>query len=481
MIIKDEVCPAVLTEQTEPIDSDNAPSGSTAGRIPKKCWTDFCDIRDEEDSWLVPEIIPTGELCLVSGRQGSGKTFITTWLAALITNGSFFRGEQSAKGAVLFFPPEGKKHKVMRRLRKAGADLSLSSVIDSKIGKDGKIIPLNMKSHNELETIIDDYEAIKKVQVQAVIIDPVGIYLGGAKNSDYGEISALLAPLAKMSTERNISFILVQHHRKGLGEFGGDSTMGSQAWNTVPRMTWQVHAPKNDTIRYFIPDKNSDGESKGFTFRIVSDEPKTTGYLVIEDDGIDHTADSIIMQKPEQEGNKIDLCCQWLQEVIPSGGKDKDSVIAEGKSQGFGSNMIYKAFKSIGGKSGKGYQGEAIWTIPNLHVPTVKVGEFPNLHTTAVKVGSPYENRDEMAFFDEKTSNLHGHTQDREGWEKTADFAAIIRETFLREPPKNVVLFETDILPYFDEDRVPALAFLKEYGLEVQTIDGQQRVVEAGT
>ena len=266
-------------------------------------------------------------------NKGSGKTFLTTWLAAHISNGSFFRGEQSAKGAVLFFPPEGKKHKVMRRLRKAGADLSLCSVIDSKFDNEGNIVPLNMKTHDELNTIINDYETIKQVKVRAVIIDPVGIYLGGTKNSDYGEVSALLAPLAKIGTERNISFILIQHHRKGLGEYGGDSTMGSQAWNTVPRMTWQVHAPKNDTIRYFIPDKNSDGESKGFSFRIVSDEPKTTGYLVIEDDEIDHTADSIITQNSEPRESKIDQCCQWLQEAIPCEGKDRDDVIAEGKVQ----------------------------------------------------------------------------------------------------------------------------------------------------
>ena len=105
---------------------------------------------------------------------------------------------------------------------------SICAVIDSKFDHDGKITPLNMKTHNELETIIDDYEAIKKVKVQAVIIDPVGIYLGDAKNSDYGEVSALLSPLARIGMERNISFILIQHHRKGSGDFGGDSTMGSQ-------------------------------------------------------------------------------------------------------------------------------------------------------------------------------------------------------------------------------------------------------------
>jgi len=58
----------------------------------------------------------------------------------------------------------------------------------------------------------------------------------------------------------------------------------------------------------------------------------------------------------------------------------------------------------------------------------VTIGEFPNLHTPAVTIGSPYENRVETAIFDEKTPILHGHTQDREEWEKTDDFGAGVGE-----------------------------------------------------
>ena len=180
--------------------------------------------------------------------------------------------------------------------------------------------------------------------------------------------------------------------------------MGSQAWNSVPRMTWQVHAPKNDTVRYFIPDKNSDGESKGFTFSIVSDEPKTTGYLVIEDDGIDHTADSIIAQKSTQGESKFDQCCQWLLESIPSEGKNKDDVIEEGKAQKFGTKLIYAAFKSLNGESEKQFSGKAKWTIPNHGSATATIGEFANHGTPTATIGKSLENKDETALFDAENS-----------------------------------------------------------------------------
>ena len=186
-------------------------------------------------------------------------------------------------------------------------------------------------------------------------------------------------------------------------------------------MTWQVHAPKNDTIRYFIPDKNSDGESKGFTFRIVSDEPKTTGYLVIEDDGIDHTADSIITQNSEQGGNKFDYCYQWLQEAIPCEGKDKDDVIAEGKAKGFGRDLIHAAFKSCGGVSEKPFGGKAKWTMPQSSCPNRDDWQNAQSSYTTGTIGKPCENKDETALFDAKTPNRPSTQEYRDDWQNAPD------------------------------------------------------------
>jgi putative DNA primase/helicase len=57
--------------------------------------------------------------------------------------------------------------------------------------------------------------------------------------------------------------------------------------------------------------------------------------------------------------------------------------------------------------------------------------------------------------------------------EEHANLAAIIRQTLRREPPKNVVEFETDILPQFGGDRVPASAFLTAHGFDV--VEGKVR------
>jgi len=61
--------------------------------------------------------------------------------------------------------------------------------------------------------------------------------------------------------------------------------------------------------------------------------------------------------------------------------------------------------------------------------------------------------------------------------ENLSDFASIIRESIrTRGEAKGATL--DDILERFDGDRVPALAFVREYGFEVKEIDGVQMVVE---
>jgi hypothetical protein len=59
-----------------------------------------------------------------------------------------------------------------------------------------------------------------------------------------------------------------------------------------------------------------------------------------------------------------------------------------------------------------------------------------------------------------------------------SELADIVRATLIREPGKNAVFFESDILSVFNDDRVAASEFLRKHGFEVEEIDGQQRVVE---
>jgi hypothetical protein len=92
-------------------------------------------------------------------------------------------------------------------------------------------------------------------------------------------------------------------------------------------------------------------------------------------------------------------------------------------------------------------------------------------------VNTPENNFSTLSEFDEfaPAESSESPSPPVAGTEKTegelVDLADVIRETFRRPPPLNVVPF-SEILSYFDGDRVPASAFIDEYGFAVDD-DGQ--------
>jgi len=119
-------------------------------------------------------------------------------------------------------------------------------------------------------------------------------------------------------------------------------------------------------------------------------------------------------------------------------------------------------------------------TPPDVEVTVVKVQcencRYRNegLEAGLCRVGKVQQNRPDCPGFRATESAIDQAARHLE-------FAIIIRETLNRESGKNVVNFETDILPYFDGDRVPASSFLRKFGFEVKEIDGEQRIVETRT
>ena len=89
------------------------------------------DVEEKEAEWLVPQYIPKGQITVLAGDGGSGKTTIWCGQAAAVSNGSkvFFDavpGEfaQCEPQKVLFFSSEDSiEYTLKARLRKARANL----------------------------------------------------------------------------------------------------------------------------------------------------------------------------------------------------------------------------------------------------------------------------------------------------------------------------------------------------------------------
>lgn len=133
------------------------------------------DITEKEASWLVPQRMPKGQIIILAGDGGSGKTNAWCALAAAISSGKqvffdetpkeFFQAEPQR---VLFFSSEDSlEYTLKARLRKAGANFNNIFSVDLKNERFSEI-----KFNSELlKSLIED------VKPTLVVFDPLQAFV----------------------------------------------------------------------------------------------------------------------------------------------------------------------------------------------------------------------------------------------------------------------------------------------------------------
>lgn len=175
------------------------------------------EIEEQEVRWLIPGYIPEGQITLLAGDGGEGKTAIWCNLVAGITTGCStildhdvpFNGKP---GDVLFFSSEDSVPKVLKkRLRGAGADEKRIRFIDMA-DENFSLIKFNAP---ELEQIIAETRPV------LVVFDPLQSFIPpdvqmGSRNA----MRQCIAPLVVMGEKYGTTFLIVMHTNKKQNAYG---------------------------------------------------------------------------------------------------------------------------------------------------------------------------------------------------------------------------------------------------------------------
>lgn len=171
------------------------------------------DITEKEASWLVPQRMPKGQIIILAGDGGSGKTNAWCALAAAISSGKqvffdetpkeFFQAEPQR---VLFFSSEDSlEYTLKARLRKAGANFNNIFSVDLKNERFSEI-----KFNSELlKSLIED------VKPTLVVFDPLQAFVPvdmqmGQRNA----MRACLSPLIGIGEEFGVTNRYEQQYEK---------------------------------------------------------------------------------------------------------------------------------------------------------------------------------------------------------------------------------------------------------------------------
>lgn len=157
------------------------------------------DIEEKEASWLVPQRMPKGQIIILAGDGGSGKTSCWCSLAAAISTGAqvffdetpkeFFESEPQK---VLFFSSEDSlEYTLKARLRKAGANFNNIFSVDLKNERFSEI-KFNSKLLKEL---------IEQVKPALIVFDPLQAFI--PVDMQMGQRNAMRACLSPLIGSRS--------------------------------------------------------------------------------------------------------------------------------------------------------------------------------------------------------------------------------------------------------------------------------------
>jgi putative DNA primase/helicase len=291
------------------------------------------DLQPEKLIWVWPGRIPEGKLVLVGGPPGLGKSQLTAFMAATISNGGDWPCNEgsTAVGSVIFMSAEdGIEDTVVPRLMAAGANLDRVHIVASATKPDGTRKTFSLKTDVDLlET-----KAKEVADVRRIIIDPISAYMSGTDANGNAEIREMMEPLSEMANRLHIAVLAVTHLNKGGG--GGQTALqrfsGSIGIIAAARAGFVVlEDPESEGRRLLLEVKSNLGpKCKGLAFRMeqrLVAEGIVSSNIFFENQYVSQSSDEALTASENRGGDgsqttgKEDVA-EFLTEVLEAGPVD---------------------------------------------------------------------------------------------------------------------------------------------------------------
>lgn len=218
------------------------------------------DIEEEPIEWLIKDYLPKGQITLICGTGGTGKTSVWVSLAASLSSGTatLFDGVDRSFSPrkpqrVMFFSAEDTVENVIRaKVRTQGGnlkDIFTISISDERFER--------IKFGSEyLEKLIAKYKPT------LCIFDPLQSFVDAKiKMSDRNAMRQSLRCLIEWGKKYGTTFLIVMHTNKQSNVWGRQRMADSADLWDIARCVWMVGETQEDGIKYLSHEKSNYGKT----------------------------------------------------------------------------------------------------------------------------------------------------------------------------------------------------------------------------
>lgn len=337
-----EVFPALKRYQkgTSPYDSSAKQKSAVVSRNASLSMTTMDTANEKSIDWLMQDYIPKGQITIMAGDGGSGKTSLWCKFAAdvscgelwgLTEDGFFFQGKERVPQKVMFFSAEDSFEYVLkRRLRKNGAILENIMSIDIADER-FQLIKFDTPF---LEQLIAEHKPA------LVIFDPVQAFVpADIRMGDRNAMRSCMAPLITLGEKYGCTFIVVVHANKQSGVWGRKRIADSADIWDIARSVLMVGETNENGIRYMSHEKsNYSMTADTVLFNINDEEVTIKGHSQKKDRDFIMEADYTTRQAPQKEEAK-----DFILDFLKDGEKEVSELDDMAKAQSISISTLKKA------------------------------------------------------------------------------------------------------------------------------------------
>jgi hypothetical protein len=223
------------------------------------------DVKPTRVHWLWEYLLARGEMALIAGEGGLGKSMFLLACAAAVSNGSRWPdgSGDAPRGHVVIVSAEDKADTTLRpRLEALGANLKNITFCRARIimERDGErlVHPMSLQDHAYWRAVLDRHP-----DTVLFIVDPIPSYLGrGVNDRQNSEIRGVLEPFVEdVIRPRDICFYANTHLNKSIdARTPVQRITGSIAYANIPRNVHIiVRDPEQPDRRFFKQCKCNNG------------------------------------------------------------------------------------------------------------------------------------------------------------------------------------------------------------------------------
>jgi Predicted ATP-dependent serine protease len=320
------------------------------------------EVERENINWLWYPYMARGEITIIEGDPGLGKSYFVQIVAAHIASKKALPVQDSKPkekgGAVVYFDFEN----------------SMASVTKPRI-EDNGFVGLKRYYQQEVPFTIDDdeameeaYELLREAKPKLLVFDTLNTYIGRADTHKASETAQAFGIFKQLARDFNCAVVVIRHLTKSGGS-AINRGQGSIVFTGTARMVYVVGVdPQDHDTRVVCCVKNNltrapnaltftiEGRPKGKSAFLWTGFSKLTAQEVLDA--------SATARKEGGEGEGVQVAMEFIEEHCLNATMSKDKLMRMAEKRGVDPDMVERAARRMGVKVKKrGKLGTEEWSL----------------------------------------------------------------------------------------------------------------------